>query len=69
MVANKDERAYIDVLFFSNRRTSNSASSSHLTATTPTTTLNGKVWYTLELGEVFIEAVGAEAVLETQRRV
>jgi hypothetical protein len=28
-VANKDERAYIDVLFFLNRRTSNSASSSH----------------------------------------
>jgi hypothetical protein len=26
-VANKDERAYIDVLFFLNRRTSNSASS------------------------------------------
>jgi hypothetical protein len=28
-VANKDERAYIDVLFFSDRRTSNSASSLH----------------------------------------
>jgi hypothetical protein len=30
-VANKDERAYIVVLFFSNRRTSNSASSFYLT--------------------------------------
>jgi hypothetical protein len=35
-VANKDERAYIDVVFFPNRRTSNSASFFYLIASNRT---------------------------------